>query len=196
MFFARRPAPDAIARFVTGSRDAPLSYASPGILERPGTRGRIDEAVAVVGHGAADLACARTALRTWKHFDLGWVELHPADAPIDEGMTVAVLIRHFGFWSLNGCRVVYHVGDDTRDRFGFAYGALTTHAEGGEELFEVFMDPATGDVMYRIRAVSWPQAGLARLGQPLVRGLQARFRRDSIAAMRRAISACRGPAAR
>jgi uncharacterized protein (UPF0548 family) len=196
MFFARRPAPDAIARFVTGSRDAPLSYARPGMLERPVTRGRIDDAVAIVGRGTADLACARTALRTWKHFDLGWVELRPADAPIDIGTNVAVLIRHFGFWSLNGCRVVYHVTDDSRDRFGFAYGALTNHSESGEELFEVFMDPATYDVMYHIRAVSWPRALLARLGHPLVRVLQARFRRDSIAAMRRAISACRGPAAR
>ena len=32
-------------------------------------------------------------------------------------------------------------------RFGFAYGTLTNHAESGEELFEVFLDPATGDVI-------------------------------------------------
>src|SRR6188768_3076153 len=39
-----------------------------------------------------------------------------------------------GFWSLNGCRVLYHLdGGDTR--FGFAYGTLTNHAEAGEELF-------------------------------------------------------------
>jgi len=50
------------------------------------------------------------------------------------------------------------------------------------------MEPATGDVVYRIRAVSWPQATLARIGQPIVRMLQARFRRDSLAAMKRAIS--------
>jgi hypothetical protein len=40
--------------------------------------------------------------------------------------------------------------------------------------------------MYRIRAVSWPQATLARVGQPIVRALQARFRADSAAAMERA----------
>jgi len=101
---------------------------------------------------------------------------------------VAVLIRHLGFWSLNGCRVVYHVEAGSGTRFGFAYGALTNHAEAGEELFEVFMEPATGDVVYRIRAVSWPQATLARIGQPIVRMLQARFRRDSLAALKRAIS--------
>jgi uncharacterized protein (UPF0548 family) len=56
----------------------------------------------------------------------------------------------------------------------------------GEELFEVFIDPQTGEVMYRIRARSWPQATLARIGQPIVRVLQERFRQHSAAAMRRA----------
>ena len=50
----------------------------------------------------------------------------------------------------------------------------------------MFIDPRTGDVMYRIRAVSWPRLALTRLGPPLVRMLQARFRRDSAAAMKRA----------
>jgi uncharacterized protein (UPF0548 family) len=190
MFFIRRPTPEAIARFLAESCHAPLSYAEPGILEH-GNRGRIrrlDDESGTIGHGARDLDSARTALRTWKHFNLGWVELHPPGASIEIGTSVAVLIRHLGFWSLNGCRVVYHLDAGNGSRFGFAYGALTNHAEAGEELFEVFMEPATGDVVYRIRAVSWPQATLARIGQPIVRMLQARFRRDSLAAMKRAIS--------
>jgi hypothetical protein len=40
--------------------------------------------------------------------------------------------------------------------------------------------------MYRIRAMSWPQTMLTRVGQPIVRALQARFGRDSTAAMRAA----------
>ena len=99
---------------------------------------------------------------------------------------MAVLIRHLGFWSLNGARVVYEVGGRTEGpRFGFAYGTLANHAEAGEELFEVFIDPTTGDVVYRLRAASRPRATLARLGMPIVRALQARFRRDSLAAMTR-----------
>ena len=43
----------------------------------------------------------------------------------------------------------------------------------------MFLDPVTGVVYYRIRAVSWPQSTLARLGEPWVRALQARFRRHS-----------------
>ena len=58
--------------------------------------------------------------------------------------------------------------------------------EAGEELFEVFVDPQTEAVHYRIRATSWPRALLTRLGQPIVRGLQTRFRRDSCHAMIRA----------
>ncbi len=82
---------------------------------------------------------------------------------------------------------MYGVADETHARFGFAYGTLTNHAENGEELFEVFLDTQTDDVIYRIRAVSRPQAALARMGYPVVRHLQARFRRDSAAAMRRAV---------
>jgi len=144
--------------------------------------------IVAIGHGKADFERARAALIAWKQFDLGWVETFPRHAPLAAGTVVATLIRHLGFWSLNGCRVLYGVPDDV-GRFGFAFGTLTNHAEAGEELFEVFIDPGTDDVMYRIRAISWPRARLARLGQPLVRALQARFRRQSAAAMERATRA-------
>jgi len=121
----------------------------------------------------------------WKHFDIGWVEVFPWNAAIESGTVVAVLIRHLGFWSLNGARLLYTVGgNQSEDAFGYAYGTLTNHAESGEELFEVFVDPQTEDVVYRIRATSWPQAMLARFGQPIVRALQERFRDHSVAAMK------------
>ena len=100
---------------------------------------------------------------------------------------VAVLVHHLGFWSVNGCRVVYGIGDlRTGANFGFAYGTLTNHAEMGEEIFEVSMTESD-DVIYRIRAASQPRAFLARIGYPYTRISQARFRRDSVAAMKRAI---------
>ena len=158
MFLARRPSPAAIARFLEASKTLPLSYAPIGIVTHEFPHRRLDELTTVIGHGAAEFARARAAL-----------------------------IRHLGFWSLNGCRVVYHRdGSNEAARFGVAYGTLTNHAEGGEELFEVFMDPRTEDVVYRIRATSWPQAMFARVGQPIVRVLQARFRHHSAAAMTRA----------
>jgi uncharacterized protein (UPF0548 family) len=82
---------------------------------------------------------------------------------------------------------VYRVGDDEPDRrFGFAYGTLSNHAELGEEIFEVALNPETGDVTYRIHAASRPRAILARVGYPIARLFQARFRRDSAEAMKRA----------
>jgi uncharacterized protein (UPF0548 family) len=188
MFMARRPSRETIDRFLLDSQDLPLSYGPIGIVRAEPTRPGIDEAIVAIGRGDTDLARARAALMAWKQFDIGWIETFPRDAQVAVGTVVAVLIRHLGFWSLNGCRVLYTVGGLNEDaRFGFAYGTLTNHAESGEELFEVFIDPQTDQVLYRIRAASWPQATLARVGQPIVRGLQARFRRDSAAAMKRAI---------
>jgi uncharacterized protein (UPF0548 family) len=187
MFLARRPSPATIERFVRDSHDLPLSYGSIGIANGKSSGRDLDVATVAVGHGAADFARARAALMAWQQFNIGWVETFPARAPIAIGTVVAVLIRHFRFWSLNGCRVLYLISrPDDDGRFGFAYGTLTNHAESGEEIFEVFLDRTTGDVMYRIRAISWPQAMAARVGQPIVRALQARFRRDSAAAMLRA----------
>jgi uncharacterized protein (UPF0548 family) len=188
MFMAARPSASIIDRFLRESQELPLSYRPIGILNHMAGRHRLDEQVVTIGRGATDFARARDALAAWKQFDTGWVAIFPRHAPTAVGTVVAVLIRHVGFWSLNGCRVLYHVGpSDDPARFGLAYGTLTNHAEAGEELFEVFIDPQSDDVMYRIRATSWPRAMLARVGQPIVRLLQARFRRHSAAAMKRAV---------
>lgn len=188
MFLARRPSSSAIDRFLQKIADLPLSYNPVGIALEPGSR-RLDEMTVAIGRGRADFERARAALIDWKQCNIGWVETFPRQSPVAVGTVLAVLIRHLGFWSLNGCRVVYHSGGSGSDaRFGVAYGTLTEHAEGGEELFEVFMDAETGHVMYRIRATSWPRAMLARVGQPVVRVLQERFRHDSAAIMKQAIA--------
>jgi uncharacterized protein (UPF0548 family) len=192
MLLARRPSRHIIECFLRDSQELPLSYGPIGIVTANTVHRRLDEATAAIGHGVADFERARAALAAWKQFDIGWVETFPRHAPVTAGTVVAVLIRHFGFWSLNGCRVLYDVGSPTdAARFGFAYGTLTNHAESGEELFEVFMDSQSSDVMYRIRATSKPQAAFAHVGQPIVRALQARFRRDSAEAMLRATRASR-----
>ncbi len=186
MFLLQRPPLKTIERFLRASRDLPLSYGPPGITRDNASGHRFDEVLAAVGHGTADFTRARAALLAWKQFDMGWIETYPRHAPVEVGTVVGVLIRHLGFWSLNGCRVLYCIGGPGENRFGFAYGTLPNHAESGEELFEVFIDADTGDVMYRIRATSWPQAALALIGHPIARALQARFRVHSIEAMKRA----------
>ena len=148
----------------------------------------VDEQEVVIGVGKSAFERAKVALTMWRHFEQGWIEVFPTLAAVVPDTVVAVLVRHLGFWSMNGCRVVYQIaGDDSRE-FGFAYGTLTNHAEIGEEIFKVSLRPGTGEVSYVIRAVSRPRALLARLAYPVTRSLQARFRRDSAAAMGRAIA--------
>lgn len=188
MFLVRRPSQPAIDEFRRASERLPLSYDPIGIAISGAARGNVDEQVVAIGSGMEDFELARAALMSWRHLDIGWLAVDPRTPDVAAGSVVAVLVHHLGFWSLNACRVLYTVGPGAGDcaRFGFAYGTLTNHAEGGEELFEVFVEPG-GRVMYRIRAVSWPRAALARAGYPLVRWLQARFRRDSAGAMKRAL---------
>src|SRR5579884_1461709 len=125
MFLLNRPSAAEIAAFLRQAPAQPLSYGPIGLVHNNVGGWRLDEASAAVGRGADDFARAVAALRAWAHFDLGWLELHPRDASIAPGTDVAILIRHLGFWSLNGCRVVYQVGDGGT-RFGYAYGTLTT----------------------------------------------------------------------
>lgn len=186
MFLTHRPFPQEIKQFLDRSQSLPLSYDLVGIAKTSPRGFKIDEASSIVGHGEAAFARAKQSLANWKHFDLGWVELHPPSAPVEVGTVVAVLVRHLGFWSLNGCRIVYMI-DEEETKYGFAYGTLENHAELGEEIFEVSLNPVSHDVTYRIRAVSKARAVAAKIGYPFTRFLQGRFRRDSIAAMRRAI---------
>jgi uncharacterized protein (UPF0548 family) len=119
-------------------------------------------------------------------FAFDWVGLFHNDTPIEVGRTVAIMVRHFGFYSLNGARIVYTL--DEPGRFGFAYGTLTEHGEIGEERFSVEYDAATGEVWYDLYAFSRPASMLAKLGYPLSRHLQKAFARDSKIAMLAAVA--------
>jgi uncharacterized protein (UPF0548 family) len=189
VFLIHRPSQPEIENFLAASRDLPLSYEPVGLAKRPLRGFKVDIAEAVIGRGEQAYERARQALCEWRQFELGWVELFPRSAPTETGTVVAVLVRHHGLWSLNGCRIVYTIEEQTAEKitFGFAYGTLVNHAEMGEEIFEVLFNLISENVTYSIRAVSKPRAALARLGYPYVRLCQSRFRKDSIAAMRRAI---------
>ena len=189
MFLLSKPTVVDINRFLDRARDMPLSYAKPGMVSHPPAGFKLDDFVASIGRGPQDFARAREALFAWKHYEFNWVETAPQRPSTEPGTVFGVVIRHLGMWSLNGGRMLTRFEQSPgRVACGFSYGTLADHAECGEELFEVFLDPGTGDVKYHIRAVSRPRALLARLGGPVVRLLQARFRRDSAAAMTRALA--------
>ena len=104
MFLLGEPSEDRIAEFLCAQRDAPFSYREVG-ASREGA-GKlagyaVDHSRMRLGEGGETFDRAIAALRAWKMFDVGWVRILPAAAPLEVGTTVAVLARHYGFWSLN-----------------------------------------------------------------------------------------------
>jgi hypothetical protein len=130
----------------------------------------------------AEVGCTRGAPPPGYVLD----HIHPRGAPTIPGTDVAVVVRHFGFWSLNACRVLHDVDDEPEPgvrRIGFAYGTLPAHGEIGEERFTVEWHAADDSVWYDVYALSKPGHPLVRLAYPLARHLQHRFARDSKQAM-------------
>ena len=124
-------------------------------------------------------------------FPAPWTAIHPTDAAIGVGQTVAMLAQALGGWWLNACRIVYVLEETAPvQRFGFAYGTLPAHVEQGEEFFSIERW-ADDTVWYRVEAFSRPRYWPVRLAKPLARRLQRKFVRDSKAAM---VLAMRTPA--
>lgn len=190
MFLLKPPDRIEIESFIASNRTLEFSYPYIGTTKNGFKRSSkmletqkysIDHSRILLGRGDDDWERAKQAIRDWKMFDMPWVELCWPNTPIREDQTVAVLIRHFGFYSLNAAKIVYTL--DKWERFGFAYGTLADHGESGEERFTVVMDRDTGEVWYDLYAFSRPAHILSKLGYPLARMLQKRFAADSKAAM-------------
>ena len=192
MFRLARPTPARLDAFLAAQRTATFAYPEVGASRGATPPGyNVDHHRVRLGHGAPTFRRAREALRAWRMFALDWVRIHPAAAPVVPGSTVAVVVRHYGFWSANANRLVYAIDEDdgAEARFGFAYGTLPAHAEIGEERFLVTWDRRDDAVWYDLFAFSRPRHPLARLGYPLSRALQRRFARESLQAMAAAVAA-------
>src|SRR5690349_2335964 len=108
MFISKRPDRAAVDRFLESSLDGHLSYAEVSATRVVAPAGyNIDHNRQLLGLGPEAFEKAKTAIRTWKMFDLPWVELIPENAPIEVGQVVCIAVRHFGFYSLNAARIVY-----------------------------------------------------------------------------------------
>lgn len=190
MFLLTRPDKVFIQNFIERCADDNFSYDEVGAsFSGSPHEFNTDHNRIQLGQGPNDFEKAKAAIRSWKMFDLGWVELCWPDTPIEIGRNVAVLVNHFGFYSLNACRIVYLINEMADiQRFGFAYGTLTEHGETGEERFSVEFHPETGEVWYDLYAFSKPNHPLAKLGYPISRMLQKRFAADSKEAMKRAVA--------
>lgn len=166
------PHPDRheLDRLLARARDAPLTYDHVGSTldgnqPRPSPRSETVE----LGTGDAVLDRAREALRAWHaHTGIGAL-VHPADAPLEPGSTLLVVLRAGPFAVVAPDRVVAVV--DETDRFGFAYGTVAGHAERGEESFLVER-AESGVVTMTIRVDAHPATLPARLAAPVVNRLQ------------------------
>jgi uncharacterized protein (UPF0548 family) len=189
MFFPSRPSDQRIREIIEIQRNADFSYEDVGA-----TKGLMPSGYKVLhrhlelGRGAERFALAIEAIRRWKTFDFPGVWIYPPDARIERGTTVAVLVKHFGFWSVNCCRIVYVLDEDGPvQRFGFAYGTLPDHAQQGEERFMIEWDRSSEMVSFDILSFSRPRHWLAKVGYPAARRLQKRFVENSLSAMTRAV---------
>jgi len=189
VFRLTAPSEDEVRRFISEQRLSDFSYPVVGAsLTAVPTGYNVDHNRVQLGRGEKMWHRAVEGIRSWQMFNIPWVRLHWTTAPILVGSDVGVLIRHFGFYSLNVCRIVYVIDEeDPMKRFGFAYGTLAEHAESGEERFTVELNQKD-EVWYDILAFSRPRQMLAKVGYPLSRFLQKRFAEASKAAMLKAVN--------
>ncbi|MFM9903289.1 MAG: DUF1990 domain-containing protein [Pyrinomonadaceae bacterium] len=186
MFLLSRPTDEEIDSFLRGCEADSFSYAEVGASRNnPPVGYHIDHNRILLGYERETWERAQQAVRNWKMFDVSGIDLCYPDTPIEAGRNVAPLARHLGFYSLNSCRIVYVI--DEPERFGFAYGTLSRHAEIGEERFTVEFCPESRAVWYDVSAFSRPGSLLVKLGYPYSRYRQKQFSSGSKAAMLRAV---------
>lgn len=185
----RKPDAESIRQFRQAQANLDFTYSAVGATATVLPAGYVlDHTRIKLGAGEDTFEAAKSALRSWEHFHLGWVAASPTETPIETGQIVAVMGRVLRLWWLNACRIVYVIEEvGPIIRFGFAYGTLPGHAESGEERFLIEWDRSSNEVWYDILAFSRPNYFVTKLAYPLVRCFQKKFARDSAAAMVKAV---------
>jgi uncharacterized protein (UPF0548 family) len=193
MFMLRKPSPKWIDACLRLERRRPLAYREVGATRNAASPAGYRSAVhrVCLGEGADTFARAKEAIRGWKMFPPEFLHVYWPHAPVEAGITVGILCRSLGLWSLHVCRIVYVVDEaaGSVERFGFAYGTLPLHMERGEERFVVEWNHRDDRVWYEVRMFCRPANWLARLSDPVVRRLQRKFGVLTKVAMQRAVAA-------
>ena len=185
MFRLTAPSDDEVRNFLLLQQHSVFSYSEVGASAgKVPSRYNVDLNCVLLGKGEAVWNRAVSAIQRWEMFHMPWIRLYWPTSVIQVGTNVAIEVCHWGFHSLNACRIVYTVDDNGPvARYGFAYGTLVEHAESGEERFTVEWTRDDDEVWYKILAFSRPQKALSKIGYPLSRMLQRRFAEDSKVAM-------------
>jgi uncharacterized protein (UPF0548 family) len=188
MFSLRAPTPAKRSSVLARERLSPLTYPEVGatLAELPPGYHHA-RASMVVGHGDAAFARAQDGIRAWCPLVAGGIQVVPADAPIEVGTTVGLVIRLGPAYVVAACRIVVVV--DEPDRYGFVYGTLPSHPAEGEEAFVVVRDRATGDVRFDVVAFSRPHDLITKLGGPITRRVQARTAQKYLEGLRDYVAA-------
>lgn len=190
MFFFKKPSTKVINAVIESQKNKPYSYLDVGASKDKIPSGYVvDHNRIELGKGKETFQKAKQALCNWKMYDFPWLELHQENTLIEVGKIFGVLVNTFGIWSLNNCKIVYKIEEQsTIDRFGFALGTLPLHAESGEERFSVEWNHLDNSVYYDILAFSKPNYLIVKLGYPVCRMLQKKFAQDSKQAMLNSVS--------
>ena len=187
MFLIGKPSREEINDFIAAQSRLTFSYAEVGETKiRAAPHGYpINQLREKLGEGEQTYQKAVEALRSWQMYSTNWTELHPKNAPIENGEIVVMLVNHLGFWSLNPCRIVYSIEEETPQfsRNAFAVGTLPAHYEAGEERFMIEWNRQTDEVYYELYAFARAHNWLAKIGFPFVPLFQKRFAANSYEAM-------------
>jgi uncharacterized protein (UPF0548 family) len=183
----RRPTDAHVRQVIESQRELPFTYPEVGAIEAGTPAGYLTNSTrAELGSGEKLFDSAVSALRAWRQFDVGWVELcWPITAP-EPGAVVGVLARAWGVWALSVSRIIDVIDEQTDRgrRFAVIYGTLPQHVECGEERFQITWNRSDNSVSYDVQAFFRPQHPLVRWGWPVLQRFPRRFVRESADAMR------------
>ncbi len=107
-----RSTPSSLARRAGRSRSLTRRVGCTGAGDgrpRPPAGFSVDHHRGVSAGAPRSSTTLSRAMRRWAQFRLGWVELCYPDAPLQAGVTVAILVRVLGIHWVNACRIVYTV---------------------------------------------------------------------------------------
>ena len=190
MFLLRRPSDRRVHAVLDRVRALPFTYPEAG-----GTRAEPPPGYPLnrfrlrLGTGEQSYRRAVDALCAWEVYRLPWTRLVDSATEPRPGAVVAAVVNHFGFWSINPCRVVYRDEQESGAgrSFAFAIGTLPLHSERGEERFRVRWSRDDDSVWFDLLSFAAADHPLVRVTVPLMRRLQRRFAREAGAAMLRAV---------
>ncbi|CAL9155158.1 unnamed protein product [Musa hybrid cultivar] len=151
----------------------------------------VNRARVLLGAGPRTFDLAKSALLSWKHFELGWTFVDP-ETPVEKGERLCVCVKEVIPWLMMPLQIAY-VRDEisgrgpTKASFGFGSGTLQGHLLAGEERFSIERDE-NDEVWYEIYSFSKPAHFLSMVGYPYVKLRQQFFAHRSADALKKHVA--------